>query len=356
MAAGDQGEKTEQPTQKRLEEAREEGKIARSTDLTAAVGLIAGLFLLKYLGDNMFESWLAMTNGIRDNPAVDAGQLHTWFWRAVSLAIRAVLPILALLVLISVATLASQSGVVLAWKKMKPDISRVSPLAGAKRLFSMEAVVRLLLGLFKIALMIGVAYWSLPGVLTGIVASGGLPPPAAFQFASETVYRLALNMALVLLILGIVDYIFQRTKLTRSLRMTKQEVRDELKRMEGDPMLRQRRRQIQSKLAMQRLAQEVPKANVIVTNPTEFAVALQYDDATMPAPKLLAKGQDQLALRIRQIAQLNDIPIVQRPPLARALYAGVEIGEEVPEQYYKAVAEVMAYVYQLSGKSLATAD
>jgi flagellar biosynthetic protein FlhB len=155
----------------------------------------------------------------------------------------------------------------------------------------------------------------------------------------------------VLLVLGIADYLWQRCKLERQLRMTKQEVREELKRMEGDPLLKQRRRQIQTRLAMQRVQREVPRADVVVTNPTEYAIALRYDEATMGAPRVTAKGRDLLAERIRQLARQHGVPVVERPPLARALYAAVEVGHEVPPAFYRAVAEVLAFVYQLSRRA-----
>ncbi|HPM25323.1 MAG TPA: EscU/YscU/HrcU family type III secretion system export apparatus switch protein, partial [Phycisphaerae bacterium] len=167
---------------------------------------------------------------------------------------------------------------------------------------------------------------------------------------AEVLFDLAVRLAIALLVLGILDYLIQRWKLERRLRMTKQEVRDELKKMEGDPLVKQRRRQIQARLALQRIRAEVPRADVVVTNPTHFAVALRYDEATMSAPRVTAKGRDLLAERIRQLAQQHGVPIVQRPPLARALYTGVEVGQEVPPAFYRAVAEVLAYVYQLSGR------
>jgi flagellar biosynthetic protein FlhB len=188
-----------------------------------------------------------------------------------------------------------------------------------------------------------------------VLTAGALAPIEAFDLACQLVFKLALRIALVLLVLGLLDFLYQRWNVTRNLKMTKQEVKDELKRMDGDPQAKQRRRQLQLKLAMQRIGIDVPNADVVVTNPTEFAVALKYDEATMAAPRVTAKGQDLLALRIRQVAQQHGIPIVQRPPLARALYASAEIGRDVPAEFYRAVAEVLAYVYQLSGRAAGAA-
>ncbi|HRS26653.1 MAG TPA: EscU/YscU/HrcU family type III secretion system export apparatus switch protein, partial [Phycisphaerae bacterium] len=175
-------------------------------------------------------------------------------------------------------------------------------------------------------------------------------PAGIVQMSAALLYKLALRLGLTLLVLALLDYWYQRWNWWRRLKMTKQEVRDELKRMEGDPQMRHRRRQLQMRLALQRVGIDVPKADVVVTNPTEYAVALKYDEATMTAPRVMAKGKDLLAARIRQVAQQHRIPIVQRPPLARALYAAVEVGQEVPPAYYRAVAEVLAYVYRITGK------
>lgn len=354
--ADEHGERTEAPTPRRLEEARTEGRIARSNDLSAAVGILAGLLLLKALGGSLIDGMLTLTRTLSDAADPTLGELSRELLQAFWLAIGGVGPFLVLLFLASVAGLAVQSGIVLAWKRLNPDLQRIDPLRGFQRLASPEAAARLAFGLLKVGLIAAIAYFTLPGQLGRILSLGELAAPAGWSLATEIVFRFGLNLSLLLLVLGLADYLFQRFRLMQSLRMTKQEVREELKRMEGDPMIKQRRRQIAAKLAMQRIAQEVPRADVIITNPTEYAVALRYDESAMAAPRLIAKGTDYLALRIRQIAQQHGVPIVQRPPLARALYAAVEVGGEVPAGYYKAVAEVLAYVYQLSKKAPVPAE
>lgn len=351
MPQDEAGDKTEQPTPRRREEAREEGQIARSTDLTAAVSLLAGILLLKFLGPRMMETLLEVTRALGNPPAVTASGLLPWIKGVVVATSKAILPFLGLLMVITVAGTIAQSGVVLTWKKLafKPD--RLNPVSGLKRVFSPESVMRLIVGLFKVGLLTVIAWYTVKGRIAEILAGGGSHPGGIYVLAGTLLFELALKMGLVLLVLGLADYLFQRWRLEQQLRMTKQEVRDELKRMEGDPLLKQRRRQMQSRLALQRVSAEVPKADVVVTNPTEFAVALRYDEATMRAPRLVAKGQDLLAARIRQVAQQHGVPIVQRPPLARGLYAAVEVGQEVPPAFYRAVAEVLAYVYQLLRKA-----
>jgi flagellar biosynthetic protein FlhB len=261
------------------------------------------------------------------------------------------LPFLLLLMVLTVAGSLAQTGAVVTGKKLIPKLENVSPLKGVKRLFSTDSLTRALMGLFKMALIGVVAYYTIVAGIQPVLGAGTVPPAGILHMSSEILFTLMLRMALVLLILGLLDYFYQRYKFEQRLKMSKQEVKDELKRMEGDPLLKQRRRQTQARLAMQRIANDVPRSDVVVTNPTEYAVALQYNEQTMAAPRMMAKGKDFLALRIRQVAQQHRVPLVQRPPLARGLYASCEVGEQIPPAYYRAVAEVLAYVYQLSGRA-----
>jgi flagellar biosynthetic protein FlhB len=261
------------------------------------------------------------------------------------------LPFLLLLMVLTAVGSLAQTGLLLTPKKLLPRIENLSLKRGLKRIFSFDAVTRTVLGLFKMLFIGLVAYYTVAARMQPVLGSTTVPPLGVLHMAGEMLFTLMLRLALVLLVLGLIDYFYQRHKVEKSLRMSKQDVKDELKRMEGDPLLKSRRRQTQAKLAMQRVAVDVPKSDVVVTNPSEYAVALRYDEATMSAPRVLAKGQDLLAVRIRQIAQQHGIPIVQRPPLARGLYAACEVGDEIPPAYYRAVAEVLAYVYQLSGRA-----
>lgn len=351
MAHDDAGDKTEQPTPRRRAEAREEGQVARSADLTAALSLLAGLVLLRVLGPQMLAGMLRLVQalGIPAEPGV-AG---LWPWaRAVGrAAVEMTVPFLVLLVVLTAAGGAAQAGLLLTWKKLGLKLDRVNPVAGLKRLLSGEALTRMLVSVAKLVLTAAVAWFTIAGRIRDVLATGGLHAGGVLVAAAGLLFDLALRLGLLLLVLGLVDYLVQRWRLERQLRMTRQEVRDELKRMEGDPLVKQRRRQLQTRLAMQRIQAEVPRADVVVTNPSEYAVALRYDEQTMAAPRLVAKGQDYLALRIRQVAQQHGVPIVQRPPLARALYAAVEVGQEIPPAFYRAVAEVLAYVYRLAGRA-----
>lgn len=350
MAADDAGEKTEQPTPRRLQEARERGQVARSADLTAAITLLGGLLLLNAFGPGMFTRMLELLHDLADEDAARSPEIGVWLWQAGAAAAAITLPFLLTLAVVAAGGTLLQTGGVIALKKLTPKLEHLSPIKGVQRLLSTESINRLVLGVLKIVLIAAVAYLTIVGQIQPLLGAATLMPLGVLHMTGKLLFSLAVRMCLVLLILGLIDYAFQRRKVMQQLRMTKQEVKDELKRMEGDPLLKHRRRQIQAKIAMQRLSLDVPKADVVVTNPTEYAVALRYDEAAMSAPRVVAKGRDFLALRIRQIAQQHAIPIVQRPPLARGLYATVEVGQEVPPAYYRAIAEVLAYVYQLAGK------
>lgn len=352
MAADENAsEKTEQPTPRRRAEAREQGNVPRSTDLTAAIVLLAGLILLNWFAPGIWNRAMALTRQLGDPVAPDAGQVTVWLLQAASVAAGMIAPLLLLLLVVTALGALLQSGPVLAWKKAKPKLENISPKKGLKRLFSTDSITRGLMGVLKVALIAGVAWYLIRAEILPLVGSATLEPAGAFSLAAQITFTLSVRMALILLVLGLIDYSYQRWKLEKNLRMTRQEVRDELKRMEGDPLIKQRRRQAQLRLAMQRLNLDVPKADVVVTNPTEYAVAIRYDETTMAAPRVLAKGKGWLAGRIRQIALQSAVPVVQRPPLARALYASVEVGEEVPPKFYRAIAEVLAYVYQLAGRA-----
>ncbi len=351
MSNDDAGEKTEQPTPRRRQEAREEGQVARSMDLTAAIALLGALVTLRLLGPYMLEAMLGLTRALGDTPQVSSIDLLRWIKRAAYAAAQMTLPFMALLVVITVAATAAQSGLLLTWKKLALKPERINPVSGFKRLFSGDALSRLAVGLLKIGAVAGVAYLTIAGGITEVLSTGVLDAGGVFTKSSEMLFDLALKLGLVLLALGVLDYAIQRWKLEKQLRMSKQEIRDEMKKMEGDPLLKQRRRQMQQRIAQQRINAEVPRADVVVTNPTHFAVALRYDESAMTAPKVTAKGKDFLAQRIRELAQLHGVPVVQRPPLARALYSGVEVGQEVPPQFYKAVAELLAYAYQVTGRA-----
>jgi flagellar biosynthetic protein FlhB len=243
-----------------------------------------------------------------------------------------------------------QVGFVVTTKPLEIDLTKLSPLKGLKNIFSMRGWTRLVMSVGKVAIIGYVASYFIYSHRFEIIKLAELPLSPGMIASWHLVFKLAIWIGAVLLIMAVADYAYQRWQHTSDLKMTKQEIKEEMKNMDGDPMIKQRRARVAKQLAMQRTAAAVPNADVIVTNPTHFAVALRYDAATMRSPKVIAKGADLMAFRIRQIAMLNNIPLVERKELARGLFRGVEVGQEVPPEFYSAVAEILAYVYRLNNK------
>lgn len=347
-------ERTEAPTPRRREEARKSGQVARSTDLSAALVLLGGLLMLDWFGRRMFGNiMIAMRTCLEDDePAMtDPEMLLPLMAKIFRLLIGIAGPFLLALFVVALLSCFFQVGYLLTFQAIKPSLQRLNPLSGIKRMFNARSVVQLIMGVLKLSLVGAVAYMTLNGRLDLFATSANLSALALVGVGSELFFTVSIRLALVLLILGIIDYLYNRYKMEKDLKMTKEEVKDEYKSMEGDPKLKSKRRQVQMELALQHIKAAVPKADVVITNPTELAVAIRYDADTMVAPKVVAKGADYLARRIREIALEHGIPIVERKPLARALYKMVEVGQEIPAQFYKAVAEILAYVYELTGKN-----
>jgi flagellar biosynthesis protein FlhB len=348
------GEKTEAPTPRRRREAIEQGNVARSTDLSAAVTLLAVLILLDTFGGRLLGALRDLTEAMLsgEHPVITGGR--DLLPMVIEIALRiatATLPLMAGIVVVGVIVNLVQVGLHLNTKKLQPKAESLNPLKGLKKIFGGgRGAMQLVFNLLKLILVSAVAYTAVHGRLGQIVEIASLPLTQIFTISASLIYDIGLRLGIVLLVLALLDFTWQRFRHEQDLKMTKQEVKDEMKRMEGDPTIKQRRRQIQLQRAMQRVNKSVPTADVIVTNPTHFAVALKYDGDNMTAPKVVAKGTDFLAKKIRQIAIENGIPIIERPPLARALYKMCEVGQEIPEQFYNAVAEILAYVWELTGK------
>jgi flagellar biosynthetic protein FlhB len=277
--------------------------------------------------------------------------LHEWLGIAAGLA-TALLPILGLMMLGGVLASVLQVGFLWVPERLAPDINRINPLAGLQRLFSLPSTARLGFGLVKVLLVSAVAAAVLWWRRGAILRSGELATAELGRFLIDISLNTMLWCGLALVLLAILDYALQRWKYEQDLRMTHQEVREEMKNLQGDPQIVARRRAIQRQMALNRISTSVPKADVVVTNPTELAVAIQYDPQEMAAPVVVAKGAGVIAQRIRRLALEHDIPVVERKPLAQLLYKEVELGRAIPTESYAAVAEVLAYVYQLKGKTL----
>ena len=353
MAEQGAQDKTEAPTPRRREKARQDGNIPKSIDLSAAVLLLGAMVLLSMTGSGIVLALrevmrlMLSESTLSDHHAANA--LATALHVCAQLG-RAVAPFMAGIALVAMVVAVAQAGLNFSTKKLIPKPNQINPINGIKRLFSGgRGMVQLVQNIIKLVLVLGVAYSAIHDHLGDIVAMASLSHEQIFYLASHLIYDIAIRLAIVLLILSVFDYMYQRYRNEEELKMSKQEVRDEMKQFEGDPMMKMRRREIALQRSRQRVRQDVPTSTVIVTNPEHYSVALKYDSNTMNAPRVVAKGVDYMALHIRRIAIDAGVPIVQRPPLARSLYATCKVGDEVPEELFKAVAEILAYVYEISG-------
>ena len=351
--AGDKDAKTEPPTARRRREARSNGQVAKSQDLAAALLLVGALMILRFLGPGIWSRMLSIyRRALAADGATDQGELIPLAAASAMEMFKMVAPFMALMLLIAVLVTYAQVGLLWTFKPLIPSLKKLNPITGIGRMFSPRSVVMLAQNLAKLALVGAVVYLSLLSMADQIIFALSLDHLTIFGLAAHLAFRLGITVAVLLTILALADFAYQRYRHEKDLKMTKEEVKDELRSMEGDPVVKRRRREVQLQLAMQRLRQAVPHADVVVTNPSHVAVALRYDTETMAAPKVTAKGGDHLAIRIRQLAAAAGVPILERPPLARALFESVEVGQEVPERFYQAVAEILAYVYELTGKNL----
>jgi flagellar biosynthesis protein FlhB len=343
-------ERTEQPTAKRLEEARKNGQIPRSPELTtAAVVLIAGAglhFMGGTLGSNLFEMMRGSLSLSRDQ-ALDESSAISMFAASALHALLACAPILGLTLAAALLAPLAIGGWNIAFGVLAPDFTRLSPMAGFGRMFSMRGVVELAKAFVKFLLCALIAAVFLWVKRAELLALGSESTAASIGHAITLSGQALLACAGALVIIAAVDVPWQLFQHMKSLRMTRQEIRDELKESEGNPEVKGKIRQIQQDMARRRMMAEVPKADVVVTNPTHFAVALRYDDKRMRAPIVVAKGADAVAARIREVATEHDVAIFEAPPLARALFRSVDLNREVPANLYVAVAQVLTYVYQL---------
>ncbi|HXQ51241.1 MAG TPA: flagellar biosynthesis protein FlhB [Stellaceae bacterium] len=348
----DDGQKTEDPSQRKLDRARDEGQVAQSREINTWFMLgTAGLILLFLAPSTARAVSHALAAFVEPGRFIAADGI---MWGAVASTLRGVaisvaLP-LGLLMLAAVVATVAQTGFVFATEKLRFDLGHISPASGAKRLFSLRSLVEMLKSLAKVAVVGAVAVMMLRGEVDRIAGLATLSPEDALGIIEHLMLRLLVGVLSVLTLLAGMDYVYQRLQHIRSLRMTKREVKDEQKQSEGDPLIRGRLRQIRMDRARRRMMAAVPGASVVITNPTHYAVALKYELGAAGAPKVVAKGSDLIALRIREIAAENDVPVVENPPLARALHASVEIDREIPPEHYKAVAEIIGYVFRLKGK------
>lgn len=349
----DESQKTEDPTPKKLEESRKKGQIALSREVNNWVMLMAATLLIAFasmgtLGElkNLLRTYLEHLGSFPQAP----GGLHVILGESFKEILKILF--LPLLVLMAAAFLGPflQIGPLFAPEVIKPDLSKISLIKGVSRLFSMRSLMEFAKGLLKIGIVSAVSIIIIYPYYGNIEHMVGLPMPLLMEELKDLVVRMMTGVMVVMIIVAVIDLVFQRNEHHKKMRMTKQEVKDEYKQTEGDPHVRARLRQLRAERGRQRMMQNVPNADVVITNPTHYSIALQYDPDEMDAPKCLAKGVDEIALRIREVAKENNIELYENKPLARALFDSVEIDETIPQEHYQAVAQIISYVFQRQGK------
>lgn len=358
MAEDRDDDRTEPATPRKREEARRRGHIARSADLSSAAVLLAAVLALEFGGSALAGGLAASLKAVLGGLAAidgDPERLLLHFGGAFTASILGFLPFVGAVAATALAVGLAQSGFLFTAEPLAPKLERVDPVAGLARIFSLRSLAKLAAGLLKVGAVGAVVALTLWGQRARLAELALRPFEEIVGTGTALMLTLGLRASLALLVVGLLDYGYQRWQYERELRMSKQELREELKRYEGDPRIRERRRAVQRQLAMQRMMDLVPRAAVVVTNPTHLAVALEYDAKTMDAPRVVAKGADLMAARIRELAADHGVPVVERKELAQALFKAVEVGRAVPAELFQAVAEILAYVYRLKGPAAAAA-
>ena len=346
----DVGERTEEATPRRRQEARERGHVPRSTDLSSALVLLGGLIMLRLTGGYAVTVLYGFVRVGLENlhrTELTPGDIYSYFGLGGVTLLKALGPFIGGLVAVAYLGNVVQTGFVLSGHPLQFRGERINPIEGIKRLISRRGMVRLGASIFKIAVIAVVAYFTIRGQFPVYMKLVDGDYRQIAMFLVGAMFELGFRIALALLVLALVDFLYQRWQYEQDIRMTKQEVRDEMRRMEGDPLTRDRRRRMQRQVAMQRMMMGMPKANVVITSPTGVVVALRYDASEMDAPVVVAKGSGFLAERLRQVAREHDLPVIERESLARALDRVCEVGGRVPEELYQNVAEVFAYVLEI---------
>ena len=351
MAEQEGQEKTEVPTEKKRRESREEGQVAFSKELSSAA-LLAGIVLTlvatsPIILDAMRQLMSQIFRDLAQSEELSIDSIFTLSGEILSIILPAFAPFAAVIIFAGIFASVLQVGVMITFKAISPKFNKISPLTGLKRLFSSQSLADFLKSMAKLIIVGFVGYLTYIDKITELNGLSVSTPESILIYNFTVVAEVAGKIVLALVAIAIFDYFYQRWHHEQQLMMTKQEVKDETKQTEGDPQLKARIRQIQREMSNARMMQEVPKADAVIVNPTHFSVAILYDKDVMSAPEVIAKGADHLALRMRTVARENNVPILERPELARDLYANVEIGDDIPERFYKAIAEILAFVYRL---------
>jgi flagellar biosynthetic protein FlhB len=348
-------QKTEEATPRRLEEARTKGQVASSREVNHLFIILAGAVSFMALAPGLGGGIVRALSRFVTEPdrfVVGPAGIGDALSNAFGQVLLALLPVMALLVVAAILAGVVQSGLIFSTERIKPELSKISILKGAKRLFSLKSIAEFVKGVLKLAVVGSVVAMLFLPIFDDLPRITTMSIGAVVSLLQSLAVRLFMGVLAVMAVIAVVDFLYQRFEHMKSMRMSRQEVKDELKQTEGDPQVKARLRQIRTERARRRMMASVPEADVVITNPTHFAVALKYDPLTMPAPLVLAKGADAVAEKIREVARDHDIPLVENPPLARALFASVVLEQEIPAEHYKAVAEIISYVFRLKGRAM----
>lgn len=353
MADEDDSQKTEDPTGRKLSKAKEKGQTGSSTEIKNWSVLFGGAMSLTLIAPWTMNGITDISRVFIERPEDIPVEIGSIAPMAVEISLQMLIytsPVFAVLILLAIASNVGQVGLIYAPSKIMPDWKKLSLFAGFKRMFSIRAVVEFLKGIAKLSVVTLVSYSMAIPYFSDVEVMPDFSTAAMLDRMYIVAIVVTVGAVLVMTVLGVFDLLYQKFEFTKSMRMSRQEIKDEYKDTEGDPQIKARIRQLRSERAQRRMMANVPEADVVVTNPTHYAVALSYKMDDMQAPRLVAKGMDSLALKIREVATENDVPIVENPPLARALYASVELDAEIPVEHYQAVAEVIGYIMKLKGK------
>lgn len=348
--------KTEEPTPRKLEQAKQKGDVVKTQDLGALASFAAAATVIAICG-----GWLSQRMAYALLPFLSHPEAmsltHGGAVEVARIAMIAAAPFLAMVGLAAAAAGAAgnliQTGLMFTPEKLKPDFNKVSPLSGFKRLFGLDSFMQFVKSVLKVALTAAMAWWIMKPFLPQLTGLSAMEPAAMLPFSAEILRRLVFGVAAFLLAVAGADWMWQRQRFMKRMRMTKEELKEDFKQSEGDPHVKARQKQLRNERARRRMMQAVPTATVVVMNPTHYAVALKYDAGESGAPMCVAKGLDSLALKIRAIAEEAGVPVIEDPPLARALYAAVEIDDMIPPAHYEAVAKIIGFILGAGRRAVA---
>lgn len=343
-------EKTEQPTPRKLQKAREKGNVAKSAEIPSVLILLSALCVFALGGSWMFWNLSGFMGGVYENLGafhLEGDSLHNFICAVFDQVWKILLPVMITVFFAGFAGHIAQSGFLLSPKPLTPDMSKFNPVTGIKRIVSLKSLVEVIKAIFKILFIAVIAFVVIKNEMELFPALMQMDVIQIFTFIGMLAFKICLYVCLAMMVLAALDFTYQRWQHRKNLMMTKQEVRDESKQTEGDPKVKSKIRQIQLETARRRMMEQVPEADVIITNPTHLAIALKYDAEKMMAPKVIAKGAGFIAEKIKNIAQEKGVPVLEHKSLARTIFKSVELGAFIPAELYKAVAEVLAYVYNL---------